>query len=58
MYENLHKQGLGDFEDSLYWSAEYIESLVPFREMQDFSSGEQHTVYGNNLQGLEDPCAF
>lgn len=58
MYENLHKQGLGDFEDRVYWNAEYIESVIPFRGVQNFSNGEQNTIFGNNIQHLARPVRF
>lgn len=41
MYENLHKQGLGSFADSYYWSSS--ESSADYAWIQYFSSGNQYS---------------
>jgi len=59
MYKNLHKKGLGNFKDSIYWNSVYLESIVNGRGMQDFSNGDQNTIWGNSsAERLARPIRF
>ena len=64
LYENLHKNNLGDFSNSMrYWSSseyEYIESnnVFSFAHEQSFSTGQQYENGPKDFRGNVRPVRY
>jgi uncharacterized repeat protein (TIGR02543 family) len=56
MYTNLHKEGLGDFDDVAYWSSS--ESGAELAWLQNFYNSDQNHSWKGNSKGVWAARAF
>ena len=56
MYTNLHKEGLGDFDDVAYWSSS--ESGAGLAWLQNFYNSDQNHSWKGNSKGVWAARAF